>query len=70
MFNLSKRHKQQPEEPAPDYYNWDHESLLSVFPVCTHHPDQRSVVVKVPHAPVGQQRPEPLCAGCDITDRQ
>jgi hypothetical protein len=69
MFKkLLKRSAAPKQEPTPDYYNWDGESLLSVFPICVC--GKRSVTVKVMPAPVGEQTPIPLCRGCDIADRQ
>lgn len=67
MLNFSKR-EAQPAEPKPDYYSWDAESLVSVFPICGC--GARSVIVKVPPAPRGEQVPVPLCPQCDIADRQ
>jgi hypothetical protein len=61
MFNFTKREKQQPEEPAPDYSQWDHESLLGVFRLCQHCNQRRSVVVLVPADGI----PDPRCWQCD-----
>jgi hypothetical protein len=68
LKKLLKRSAEPKPEPAPDYYNWDGESLLSVFPICVC--GRRSVIVKVAPAPIGAQHPEPLCRSCDIADRQ
>jgi hypothetical protein len=68
MF-FKRKQQQEPEAQPADYCSWDHESLLSVFPVCTHHPNQRSVVVKVLPAEIGKQEPIPLCMSCDAADR-
>jgi hypothetical protein len=67
LKKLLKRSAEPKPEPAIDYYNWDGESLVNTFHTCTC--GQRSSIVKVMPAPVGQQTPIPLCPRCDIADR-
>jgi hypothetical protein len=51
----------QPEEPAPDYNQWEQDLLKSVFPLCNC--GRPTFIVNVPPAPRGEQIPEPLCEG-------
>jgi hypothetical protein len=64
MFRIAKRDKQQPEEPAPDYKQWEQDVLLGVFTICMHHDNRRSYRVIVD--PDDPEHPRALCKPCYI----